>query len=105
MFAYGVSNSGKSYTISGGSDHEPSERGVLPRSIDVVFNSIQGMDVKANVRGSEPSKGFSLIHSSDALGWQMSRLSSRRSSPSCLTISPRHPRRVLKRVSYDLRDA
>jgi kinesin family protein 20 len=50
MFAYGVSNSGKSYTISGGASHEAEERGLLPRSIDVVFNSIRGMETDAKVR-------------------------------------------------------
>jgi hypothetical protein len=47
MFAYGVSNSGKSYTISGGENADV--RGVLPRGIDVVFNSIKGMECKTNV--------------------------------------------------------
>jgi kinesin family protein 20 len=44
-----VSNSGKTYTISGGQADGQDERGLLPRSIDVVFNSIQGMQSKANV--------------------------------------------------------
>ena len=49
LFAYGVSNSGKSYTISGGQKSASEDRGVLPRAIDVVFNSISGMESKANV--------------------------------------------------------
>jgi len=49
MFAYGVSNSGKSYTISGGQEGGMNDRGVLPRSIDVVFNSIKGMESDAKV--------------------------------------------------------
>ncbi|ORX38676.1 P-loop containing nucleoside triphosphate hydrolase protein [Kockovaella imperatae] len=40
MFAYGVSNSGKSYTIAGTEGTEGKDRGLLPRSIDVIFNSI-----------------------------------------------------------------
>ena len=40
MLTYGVSNSGKSYTIAGGSGN--AERGILPRGIDVIFNSIGG---------------------------------------------------------------
>jgi len=47
MFAYGVSNSGKSYTISGGDGADV--RGVLPRGIDVVFNSIKGLECQTNV--------------------------------------------------------
>lgn len=48
MFAYGVSNSGKTFTIAGGKD-EAEDRGVLPRSIDVVFNSIAGLESKQTV--------------------------------------------------------
>ncbi|WVQ68264.1 uncharacterized protein L199_006471 [Kwoniella botswanensis] len=50
LFAYGVSNSGKSYTIQGGSTHSAADRGVLPRSIDVVFNSIEGLKSNANLK-------------------------------------------------------
>ncbi|KAN0134935.1 P-loop containing nucleoside triphosphate hydrolase protein [Lactarius tabidus] len=41
LFAYGVTNSGKTYTMQGGS-HE-SSAGILPRTIDVLFNSIEGL--------------------------------------------------------------
>lgn len=41
LFAYGITNSGKTYTING----EPEEAGVLPRSLDVIFNTIA--DVQA----------------------------------------------------------
>lgn len=50
LFAYGVSNSGKTYTISGGKSEATEDRGLLPRAVDVVFNSIKGMESKANVR-------------------------------------------------------
>ncbi|WWC90911.1 uncharacterized protein L201_005849 [Kwoniella dendrophila CBS 6074] len=50
LFAYGVSNSGKSYTIQGGSTCSSLDRGVLPRSIDVVFNSIEGLESNANLK-------------------------------------------------------
>ncbi|WVQ99831.1 hypothetical protein IAU59_006974 [Kwoniella sp. CBS 9459] len=50
LFAYGVSNSGKSYTIQGGSTSSATDRGVLPRAIDVVFNSIDGLESKANLK-------------------------------------------------------
>ena len=36
VFSYGVTNSGKSYTITGKS----AEPGILPRALDVIFNSI-----------------------------------------------------------------
>ena len=41
LFAYGITNSGKTYTMTG----DPEEAGVLPRSLDVIFNSIS--DVQA----------------------------------------------------------
>ncbi|ORX52039.1 kinesin-domain-containing protein [Hesseltinella vesiculosa] len=37
VFAYGVTNSGKTHSIMG----HPSDPGILPRTLDVVFNSIQ----------------------------------------------------------------
>ncbi|WVQ81700.1 hypothetical protein IAT38_003825 [Cryptococcus sp. DSM 104549] len=50
LFAYGVSNSGKSYTIQGGNTPAATDRGVLPRAIDVVFNSISGLESKAKLQ-------------------------------------------------------
>ncbi|KAK4685060.1 kinesin family member 20, partial [Tremellales sp. Uapishka_1] len=52
VFAYGVSNSGKTYTIQGGQSPSPEERGSLPRAIDVVFNSIAGLESKAKLKCS-----------------------------------------------------
>lgn len=74
VFAYGVTNSGKrsvlccqitlskprscptprfrhSYTIQGGADADGTghDRGVIPRAVDVVFNSIEGKLSTANV--------------------------------------------------------
>ncbi|KIP06938.1 hypothetical protein PHLGIDRAFT_13558 [Phlebiopsis gigantea 11061_1 CR5-6] len=41
LFTYGVTNSGKTYTIQGGSEH--GSAGILPRTLDVIFNSIDGL--------------------------------------------------------------
>lgn len=41
LFTYGVTNSGKTYTVQGGSGE--GEAGILPRSLDVIFNSIDGL--------------------------------------------------------------
>ncbi|XP_068082815.1 kinesin-like protein KIF20A [Anabrus simplex] len=38
LFAYGATNSGKTYTIQGTSDNP----GIIPRTINVLFNSIEG---------------------------------------------------------------
>ncbi|EMD41577.1 hypothetical protein CERSUDRAFT_146637, partial [Gelatoporia subvermispora B] len=37
LFAYGVTNSGKTYTIQGG--NTPGSAGILPRTLDVIFNN------------------------------------------------------------------
>ncbi|XP_022091701.1 kinesin-like protein KIF20B isoform X2 [Acanthaster planci] len=38
LFTYGVTNAGKTYTIQG----VPQDGGILPRSLDVIFNSLEG---------------------------------------------------------------
>ncbi|KIO27848.1 hypothetical protein M407DRAFT_22898 [Tulasnella calospora MUT 4182] len=48
IFAYGVTNSGKTYTVQGGK--EPGQAGLLPRTVDAVFNSIQGKISNAPLR-------------------------------------------------------
>jgi len=50
LYAYGVTNSGKTYTIQGGA--EQGDAGLLPRSIDVVFNSIAGLQSDRPLRPS-----------------------------------------------------
>jgi kinesin family protein 20 len=47
LFAYGVTNSGKTYTMQGGS--QQSSAGILPRTIDVLFNSIEGLQGSSKV--------------------------------------------------------
>jgi hypothetical protein len=46
VFAYGVTNSGKTYSIQGTRD----DGGILPRSLDVIFNSIKGYQNDSKVR-------------------------------------------------------
>ncbi|KAJ7785844.1 kinesin-like protein [Mycena metata] len=41
LFAYGVTNSGKTYTVQGGAN--AGSAGILPRALDVLFNSIEGL--------------------------------------------------------------
>lgn len=48
IFAYGVTNSGKTYTIQGG--NSKGEGGLLPRTLDVLFNSIEGLQGENKVR-------------------------------------------------------
>lgn len=41
LFTYGVTGSGKTFTMTG----TPQDSGILPRSLDVIFNSISGYQV------------------------------------------------------------
>lgn len=41
LFTYGVTNSGKTYTVQGGTGE--GSAGILPRSLDVIFNSVEGL--------------------------------------------------------------
>ncbi|KAF6766987.1 Kinesin, motor domain protein [Kalmanozyma brasiliensis GHG001] len=50
MFTYGVTNSGKSHTVMGNS--EAGGAGILPRSLDVIFNSIKGVESTASIQPS-----------------------------------------------------
>lgn len=52
VFTYGVTNSGKTYTIQGGS--ASGSAGLLPRTLDTVFNSLEGLHSDAPVRTSTP---------------------------------------------------
>ncbi|XP_041476311.1 kinesin-like protein KIF20A isoform X9 [Lytechinus variegatus] len=44
LFTYGVTNAGKTYTIQG----VPQDGGILPRSLDVIFNSIEDRQYLSN---------------------------------------------------------
>lgn len=48
LFTYGVTNSGKTYTVQGGTTE--GSAGILPRTLDVLFNSIQGLHGDGKVR-------------------------------------------------------
>ncbi|KAJ2920372.1 hypothetical protein MD484_g150, partial [Candolleomyces efflorescens] len=58
LFTYGVTNSGKTYTVQGG--EEKATAGILPRTLDVIFNSIDGLHGEGKYRpcrlyGVEPA--------------------------------------------------
>lgn len=48
LFTYGVTGSGKTFTMTG----SPGEGGLLPRSLDMLFNSIGPFQAKRFVRVS-----------------------------------------------------
>lgn len=45
LFTYGITSSGKTYTMTG----TPQDQGILPRCLDVLFNSIGGFQSKKYV--------------------------------------------------------
>ena len=47
IFTYGVTNSGKTFTIQG--DHQQANAGVLPRCLDVIFSRISGRHCSSTV--------------------------------------------------------
>ena len=47
LFTYGVTNSGKTYTVQGGT--QEGTAGILPRTLDVIFNSIEGLQGNSRV--------------------------------------------------------
>jgi hypothetical protein len=47
LFTYGVSNSGKSWSLEGGKPS--SSRGIIPRTIDTIFSSIKGHTTEASI--------------------------------------------------------
>ena len=55
LFAYGVTNSGKTYTIQGSS--EPGSAGILPRTLDILFNSIEGLHSDGRVSSQDALRG------------------------------------------------
>jgi kinesin family member 20 len=60
LFAYGVTNSGKTYTIQGGT--QEGSAGILPRTLDVIFNSIDGLQSSSKYR---PVRLYGIEHEGD----------------------------------------
>jgi kinesin family member 20 len=56
LFAYGVTNSGKTYTMQGGS--QESSAGILPRTMDVLFNSVEGLQGNSKVNLTYPTSHY-----------------------------------------------
>ncbi|CAG8476187.1 26674_t:CDS:10 [Dentiscutata erythropus] len=62
VFAYGVTNSGKTYSIQG----TRNEEGILPRTLDTIFSSIKNLESEAQNSSSNKSNSAK-IEDSDAL--------------------------------------
>ncbi|XP_044589354.1 kinesin-like protein KIF23 [Cotesia glomerata] len=63
LFTYGVTGSGKTYTMTG----EPQDGGIMPRCLDVIFNSISNYQAKKFVFKPDKLNGFDVQSETDAM--------------------------------------
>ncbi|XP_015439074.1 PREDICTED: kinesin-like protein KIF23 [Dufourea novaeangliae] len=63
LFTYGITGSGKTYTMSGNLD----DAGIMPRSLDVIFNSIAHCQAKKFIFKPDKLNGFDVQSETDAL--------------------------------------
>ncbi|KAL7295722.1 hypothetical protein TKK_0011067 [Trichogramma kaykai] len=81
LFTYGVTGSGKTYTMTG----EPNDTGIMPRCLDVIFNSISNYQAKKFVFKPDKLNGFDVQSDTDALLDRQSELHAG-------LITPRNPK-------------
>ncbi|XP_018377804.1 PREDICTED: kinesin-like protein KIF23 [Trachymyrmex cornetzi] len=63
LFTYGVTGSGKTYTMTG----EPQDAGIMPRCLDVIFNTIANYQTKKFVFKPDKLNGFDIQSQTDAM--------------------------------------
>ncbi|KAL3061456.1 hypothetical protein OYC64_009596 [Pagothenia borchgrevinki] len=63
LFTYGVTGSGKTFTMTG----SPGQGGLLPRSLDMIFNSIGPYQAKRYVFKTDEKNGLEVQNEVDAL--------------------------------------
>ncbi|XP_074661164.1 kinesin-like protein KIF23 [Tubulanus polymorphus] len=63
LFAYGITSSGKTHTMTG----TPLEQGILPRTLDVIFNSIGDVLAKKYVFKPDKMNSFDIQAEADAM--------------------------------------
>lgn len=63
LFAYGVTGSGKTYTMTG----ESQDAGIMPRCLDVIFNTITNYQTKKFVFKPDKLNGFDVQSEADAM--------------------------------------
>lgn len=63
LFTYGVTGSGKTYTMTG----EPQDPGIMPRCLDVIFNSIANYQTKKFIFKPDKLNGFDIQSEADAM--------------------------------------
>lgn len=63
LFTYGVTGSGKTYTMTG----ESQDAGIMPRCLDVIFNSIANYQTKKFIFKPDKLNGFDVQSEADAM--------------------------------------
>lgn len=63
LFTYGVTGSGKTYTMTG----VPSDGGIMPRCLDVLFNSISEYQSRRHIFKPDKMNGFEVQTEHDAI--------------------------------------
>lgn len=66
LFAYGISGSGKSYTMTGNQE----DGGIVSRCFDVLFNSIQDYQARRFTFRPDKLNGFDVLSMEDAMIFQ-----------------------------------
>lgn len=62
LFAYGLSGSGKTYSMTG----TPQNAGIIPRSLDIIFNSIMHLQAEKFVFKPDKMNGFEVQSEEEA---------------------------------------
>nr|XP_018916025.1 PREDICTED: kinesin-like protein KIF23 isoform X1 [Bemisia tabaci] len=73
LFTYGVTGSGKTYTMSG----IPSDVGIMPRCLDILFNSIGSLQAKKFMFKPDKLNGFDVQTEAEALLDRQAEINSR----------------------------
>lgn len=100
LFTYGITSSGKTFTVTGNSQ----DCGLLPRTLDVLFNSVKESLSRKFVFKPDGQNGFTIRSTPDALlEWQKEKQIAR--TPSSITSTPRVKRRDNDELKeWDLRE-
>lgn len=98
LFTYGITSSGKTFTLTG----SPSNCGVLPRCVDVLFNSIQKNQARKFVFKPDGQNGFEIRSTPDALlEWQKDKSAPKTPSTPFYSASKTPKRRKQEEESKD----
>ncbi|XP_014219800.1 kinesin-like protein KIF23 [Copidosoma floridanum] len=90
LFTYGVTGSGKTYTMTG----ENNDSGIMPRCLDVIFNSITNYQAKKFVFKPDKLNGFDVQNETDAMVDRQNELHA-------VIMTPRNPKTPRRKIDSD----